>query len=57
MALCFDSQQDRIETAGKMVLAFVELSANYHSHDVYEVVHVDGNAWLPTAVFNDITRV
>jgi hypothetical protein len=40
-----------------MVLALVELSANYHSHDVYEVVHVDGDTWLATTLFNDIPRV
>jgi hypothetical protein len=57
MALCFHSQKDRVETAGEMVLALVELSANYQSHDVYEVVHVDGDAWLATTSFDDIPRV
>ena len=31
-----------------MVLALVELSANYQSQDVYEVVYVDGDAWVAT---------
>ena len=54
MALCFHSQQDRVEIAGEMVLALVELSANYQSHDVYKVVHVDGDAWVTTTLFDDI---
>ena len=57
MALCFNSQQDWIETAGEMVLALVELSANYQSQDVYKVVHGDGDAWVATTLFDDIPQV
>ena len=39
------------------MVALVALCANYHSHDVYEVFRVDGDAWLATTLFDDIPRV
>ena len=54
--MCFQSQQDRVETSGEMVLAVVLLKANYVDQKVYDVVDVD-QEWKATTPFSELPRV
>ena len=57
MILCFDSQGDRPEIAGEMILAVIELMIDYEDQAEYDVVDVDADAWHSTTPFEDLPRI
>ena len=57
MILCFDSQGDRPEIAGEMILAVIELMIDYEDQAEYDVVDVDADEWHSTTPFEDLPRI
>lgn len=58
MVICFDSQGDRPEIAGEMVLAIILIHANYKQERFYDVVDVDRKGgWQPNKKFHELPRV
>ena len=58
MLHCFDCQGDRPEIAGEMVLALLELQADYEFDPVYEVVDIDSiKKWTADKPFEKLPRI
>lgn len=58
MSLCFDTQSDRVEVAGEMVLALIMTMKAFEFDKTYEVVDLVGDEeWPANTPFRDLPKI